>query len=200
MLIPQHLIVGTNNVARFGPVLSLGPGKRWCQRLPGVPAGAGYARLGVVRAQGAEVVAANKDYSQFGRVAAVGVTVTGAPGKRWSGQAAGFGSGRIDVPLDAPTAAAARGRICIANMGDKLVSLLGEAKRGPGKTTVPKAAVTFLSADRTTWLSRRHTIARRFQYSHAGLFGTWALPVGVLLMVLAAALAMWLIVTRARDA
>jgi hypothetical protein len=205
LLIPQHLISGTNKISRAAPAIALGPAKTYCQRVAGVPGGAGFVRLGVVRATPAEGVAAHRDYSSFGRVPGVRVSLAGASGLITSGSERDFDSGRVDVPLSEPARAARHARICVVNTGAQLVSLAGEWKllrRGPRaqgdeKVYAPRLSVTFLDADRSTWASRLDTIETRFRYSHSGAIGTWALWLACLLMLAAAALAIRLIATRA---
>lgn len=200
LFIPQHLILGTNTVARMGAAIELRPGKTWCERTHGVPAGAGFIRMGVLRATPAREAASHGDYSGFGRVPSVRISLAGVTGPISSGSAAGFPSGRVDVSLDRPTRAARHARACVQNTGDKLISLEGEYKKAPNGVPGPRLSLTFLSADKVTWASRLDTVGTHFRYSHSGFIGTWALWLAALLMAGLAILSIWLIATRAREA
>ena len=87
LFIPQHLILGTNTVARMGAAIELQSGKTWCEGTHGIPAGAGFARLGVVQATPAQEAASHRDYSGFGRVPAVRVSFADASGPIATGSA-----------------------------------------------------------------------------------------------------------------
>ena len=113
LFIPQHLILGTNTVARMGAAIELQSGKTWCEGTHGIPAGAGFARLGVVQATPAQEAASHRDYSGFGRVPAVRVSFADSSGPIATGSASDFPSGRVDVPLDRPTPAARHARVCV---------------------------------------------------------------------------------------
>jgi hypothetical protein len=198
LFIPQHPIAGTNNLARLNPVIALDPRTPWCQRLPSVPSGAGYVRIGVARGSPATAAKVNDARSTLGRVGGVGVSVTAAGAPLDFGSAFDFDSGRVDVALARPTEPASKGRICVSNLGGGTVSLYGEQKKRPDGTSEGRLAVTFLDAQSSTFFSRLRLIARRHGYAHAGAVGSWALALAALLMALTAALALWLVGGRSK--
>jgi hypothetical protein len=159
-------------------------------------------RLGVVRAKPEQGIAAHKDYSSLPPVPGIRVTLADAAGPIAARSESDFPSGRVEVPLAQPTRAARRARVCVRNLGDKVISLAGEFKRlrPHGQVFGPRLSITFLSADRSTWASRLDTVETRFRYSHSGAIGTWALWLASLLMAGTVALAFYLIATRTRGA
>lgn len=197
LLIPHQMIAGTNKISRFGPAIPLHLQRPHCEPVSSVPSGAGFVRLGVVRANPAEALTARGDFSSLGSVPGVGVSVADGEGPISSGFALDFDSGTVDVPLERPTRTAEHARVCVANLGERVLTLYGEGKRQRDGTIRRTLAVTFLDSDSSTWVSR--PVLTRFRFGHAGAIGTWALWLAGLLTCAASALALWLMVNRAHP-
>lgn len=193
LFIPQHQIAGSNNFARLAPFITLPANNTVCLRLPGVPGGAGYVRIGVANGPPEQTVKRNNDRSSFGKVEGIKVAVEAAGAPVDTGRAFDFTSGRKDVPLERPTEPAGKGRICVTNLGTRVLSLYGEPKKGRDGVYGPKLAVTFLEADKTSFASRLRLIARRYGYAHAGVLGSWAVAFAALVAAAMAGLALWLV-------
>jgi hypothetical protein len=200
LLIPHHKVLGTNGIARLGPFLPVDPGKSQCERVPNVPAGSGYIRIGAVSADPAAALDARKDFSRFGPVHRLRVTVGPARAPIASGTVTDADSGTIDVPLDHPAKGTARARVCVSNLGDDVVTLYGEGKHLGAGPPVPVLAVTWLDSGSTSWLSHPGVILSRFRDGHGGAIGAWALWLATALMLLAAGLAFWLMLKSSRRA
>jgi hypothetical protein len=196
LFIPQHQIAGSNNFARFGPFINLRAKGPWCQHLPSVPGGAGYVRLGISRGPTPLAMEKISQRSELGPVKGVRVTVQPAGFPIDNGSARNFNSGRKDIPLERPTEPASKGKICVYNLGYRVLALYGEPKRRSNGVYHPKLAVTFLEADATTFASRTRLMARRYGYSHAGVLGSWAVVLAALLALAMAALALRLVTRR----
>jgi hypothetical protein len=196
LLIPHHMIAGTNTVSRLGPVIGVNPGKDYCERIPSVPSGTGFVRLEAVRANQTVALQARRDFSRLDPITGLGVSLADSRGPIGSGTVSGVDSGRIDVPLRQPTRGAGRAHICVSNLGEEVLSLYGEAKAQADGTSAATLGVTFLDAESSGWLSHPGTILSRFRDGHAGAIGTWALWLACLLVLAASALSVWLMVEQ----
>jgi hypothetical protein len=180
LLIPQHLILGTNKIGPIVPVIDLEAEAQACERVPSVPAGAGFVRLGVGQTEPATLRVLLED--------------SGRP--IGSGTATDVVGGTVAVRLDRPTPAAANARLCVLNLGGGPVSLFGEPPLRNG-VRVPTMGITFLEAGSSSWLSRLGEIETRYGYAHAGAIGTWAVWVAGFLAAAAAILAFGLMTREA---
>jgi hypothetical protein len=192
LLIPQRQIAGSNNLARQGPAVVVFPKGMFCERLPSVPGGAGYVRLGVTNRLPAVAEDYNNARSKLGVVRGLEVTVEAAGARPNVGTARLFKSGRVDIPLSRPADPASKGRICFRSFSRRPISIYGEQKELPDGTFEGRAAVTFLEADESNMLSRLKLIARRHGFTHAGFVGSWTLVPAALFFLFAAGLALWL--------
>jgi hypothetical protein len=180
LLIPQHLILGTNKIGPIVPVIDLGPEAHACERVPSVPAGAGFVRLGLGQTEAGALRVSLED--------------SGRPVV--SGTVADVDGGTVAVRLDRPTRAATNARLCVFNLGERPVSLYGEHPLRNG-VRVPAVGITFLEAGSSSWFSRLGEIETRYGYAHAGAIGTWAVWVAGLLGAAAAFLAFGLMTREA---
>ena len=182
------VVAGTNSAAPLLPAFPIQSGETRCEAVARVPAGATHLRVVVSSlAQPPGVLEVRIDSPDGGRA----TTGHGRVGP----------AGQV-IRLDSTTRALHPARACFTYLGSGHVVLAGERKRlreeGSFDGSVKRgvASVVFLRSGLVSWASRRGVIAKRYDNSQAGWFGSWSLWVAVIAAIAAALLALGWVVFR----
>lgn len=184
--------VGTNRVSPHAFHVEVPPGRSVCQ--PGTPLPSGTGRVQIlIGTYGRPLPTLSLRFvDEHGRVLA-------------SGRLRGGGSeGDVAIPLERETARDSAGTMCIANRGHATVVVGSDvatpesAARLGDVPTPGRIAAVFLAPSGSSWWAALPDIAHRFGLGKAAVFGTWTLPVVVLLLAITWGLALGLLAWETR--
>jgi hypothetical protein len=183
----RPVVAGQSAVEPKRPSLFLTAGAQECQMLSRLPAGADRIKLLVTYVTGGARDLHVDIYDRGGRMTS-GDLNPATPGERV-------------IRLQQLTRAAHGASLCFSNSGEGEIIVGGDVKRVPARPKGKKvekrliASVIFLRPGSASGFSQADAIADRYANGQTGLTGAWSLCAAVLVVILAALIGVWSVVT-----
>lgn len=168
---------GTNHIDPLDFVVTVPANGRVCQPIAFLPADTGAVKF-LIGTYGRPLPDISSEFVAGGEVLAAGALPAG--GKQ----------GYVAVPLRYSRQSGTQGTICLRFGGDRQIALGGEPlAASPSSATVNGTpspaglALYYLRKHPESWWQMLPTLAQRFGFGKAALFGNWTLPAAAMLLL-----------------
>jgi hypothetical protein len=185
----RPVLAGSNKVATFYPVAGVEAGQVYCQPLPPVPSGVNRLRMVVFSERRNPTIRADM----------IG------PTQQISGEKQITKPGKLVIRLGGRTRAARDETVCLSNLGDGGVLLMGENKllgpdaKHPNRREGSFVSIVYLRPGSSSLVALRGRIRRWFDYAQVGVFGRWTIWAAALMFLAACTMALWWALERGGE-